>query len=88
MVQPDPPECAAGELVGPYSVIQRLGSGAMGEVYLADDPRLGRRLTLKVLHTSSSHACAPADGFTREARAASVQLPWGPALAFTARDPG
>ena len=44
----------------------------MGDVDLADDPRLGRRLALKVLNTSSSQACLPADRFTHEARAASA----------------
>src|SRR5688572_289916 len=40
-------EVVIGQQVGPYAVLQRLGGGGMGEVYLAEDTRLGRRVALK-----------------------------------------
>ncbi|WP_342374599.1 tetratricopeptide repeat protein [Myxococcus stipitatus] len=39
-----------GSRVGRYVVRERLGAGAMGVVYAAEDPELGRRVALKMLH--------------------------------------
>jgi serine/threonine protein kinase, bacterial len=38
-----------GETFAGYRIVRLLGSGGMGEVYLADHPRLPRRDALKVL---------------------------------------
>ena len=39
----------AGESLGHYQVISQLGAGGMGEVYLAEDTRLGRKIAIKIL---------------------------------------
>src|ERR1700733_7887580 len=40
---------AAGDRVGRYLVIHRIGSGGMGEVYAAYDAQLDRKVALKIL---------------------------------------
>jgi serine/threonine protein kinase len=38
-----------GRRIGPYQIISMLGAGGMGEVYLAQDTRLGRKAAIKLL---------------------------------------
>src|SRR5262249_58646832 len=49
------PLLEAGAVVGRYRVRELVGAGAMGAVYLAHDPKLDRRVALKLLrHDASS----------------------------------
>jgi len=60
-----------GTQVGHYKIISKIGAGGMGEVYLAEDTKLDRKVALKFL---PSHLCqddASRDRFTREAKAAA-----------------
>ncbi|BBZ15000.1 serine/threonine-protein kinase [Mycobacterium branderi] len=50
-----------------YTVLRLLGSGGMGEVYLAEHPRLPRKDALKILPTQVSQDAAYRDRFLREA---------------------
>lgn len=61
----------SGKQLGDYSVLRRLGRGAMAEVYLADQQSLGRQVALKVL--KKELACDPTcvQRFRREAQAAA-----------------
>src|SRR5216684_4437893 len=61
-----------GQEIGPYKIIDRLGSGGMGEVYLAQDGRLDRLVALKVLPAYFVSDDTRLRRFQREARAASA----------------
>ncbi|MGC9973282.1 MAG: protein kinase [Bryobacteraceae bacterium] len=62
---------AAGRCISNYRVISKLGVGSMGEVYLAEDTRLGRRVALKVLPRELAGDPARKARLIHEARAAS-----------------
>jgi serine/threonine-protein kinase len=53
-------------LAGRYRVLERLGSGGMATVYLAEDQRLGRKVAVKRLHSDSPDDAARR--FEREAK--------------------
>jgi len=61
-----------GQQFGPYKILSPLGVGGMGEVYLAQDPRLERTVALKILPTELASDRDRMQRFVREARAASA----------------
>ena len=63
---------APGARLGPYEVIAPLGSGGMGQVYLARDARLARDVALKVLLAEVTNDPARLKRFENEARSASA----------------
>jgi serine/threonine protein kinase/Tfp pilus assembly protein PilF len=68
----DKTESLAGQSLGHYQVISLLGAGGMGEVYLAEDTRLGRKIALKILTAHFTQDSDRLRRFQQEARAASA----------------
>jgi eukaryotic-like serine/threonine-protein kinase len=62
----------AGTRLGHYSIVSAIGAGGMGEVYLAQDARLRRRVALKLLPSHLAMDEAAGKRLLREARAAAT----------------
>jgi urea transport system substrate-binding protein len=63
------PPGGAPEHIAAYRVLRRIGQGAMGTVFEALDPALGRRVALKVMNPALADQPGARDRFLREARA-------------------
>ena len=64
-------DLTSGSQIGPYTIIDHLGRGGMGHVFLGTDPRLRRKVALKCLIRSSSHHHELQSKILHEARAAA-----------------
>ena len=72
MIEPETKKLEAGKVFGQYEIIEQVGAGGMGEVYLAKDARLNRQVALKILPESIAVDKDRVRRFEREAQAASA----------------
>ncbi len=60
------------EKLGKFHIKRVLGQGAMGEVYLGEDPSIGREVAIKTILPSAAQGDEAKERFAREAKAAGV----------------
>src|SRR5438445_4351275 len=63
---------AIGTKLGRYQIRSKLGAGGMGEVYLAQDTKLDRKVALKILPAEVASNRDRMERFIREAKAAAA----------------
>jgi serine/threonine protein kinase len=68
----DKPQLLAGRQIGHYEICAELGTGGMGEVYLAQDTTLGRQVAIKLLRDRFTSEKDRVRRFQQEARSASA----------------
>jgi serine/threonine protein kinase/TolB-like protein len=62
----------AGKCFGHYEIIKQIGAGGMGEVYLAKDKKLDRKVAVKILNEKFAKHESNLNRFIKEAKAASA----------------
>ena len=65
-------QLSAGQRLGPYEIISKLGAGGMGEVYRARDTRLQRQVAVKILPDTLAADPVSLARFEREAQAVAA----------------
>ncbi|HBB98221.1 MAG TPA: hypothetical protein DC054_22785 [Blastocatellia bacterium] len=72
MIVDDKSALKPGRVIGPFEIVSFISRGGMGEVYLAQDRRLSRRVALKLLPPAFTKDDERLRRFEQEARAASA----------------
>src|SRR3984893_2030229 len=65
-------ELPAGSTLSHYRIVSKIGAGGMGEVYLAQDTKLDRKVAIQFLHEEFSKDADKLARFIQEAKAASA----------------
>jgi serine/threonine-protein kinase len=65
------PQLIKEQILGHYKIIEQIGTGGMGEVYLAKDTKLDRKVAIKILHETFSEDQSNLQRFIQEAKTAS-----------------
>lgn len=66
------PGTLVGKQLGHYQILSFIGAGGMGEVYAAQDARLGRKVAIKLLLAGVAHDADRLRRFAQEARAVGM----------------
>ncbi|CAN5319477.1 hypothetical protein BH20ACI1_BH20ACI1_18570 [soil metagenome] len=68
----EPKNLEAGKSFGHYEIMKKIGAGGMGEVYLAEDKKLDRKVAVKILNEKFAKHESNLHRFIKEAKAASA----------------
>ena len=63
---------SCGTRLGPYEILAPIGAGGMGELYRVRDPRIGREVAIKVIHSAFANNAERLGRFEQEVRAAGA----------------
>jgi len=77
-----------GQTIAHYRVLEKLGAGGMGVVYLAEDMKLGRKVALKALPAEFARDPVRRQRFVQEARAAAALSHAGIAAVYALEEVG
>jgi len=71
VIEAEQKKLETGKCFGHYEIVEQIGTGGMGEVYLARDKKLDRQIAVKILNEKFSRDESNLNRFIREAKAAS-----------------